>query len=138
MFGVRLRRRAPTSTPDETFHSTCKTFVRRDIHCPYIRAGTNRGPHVPLNIDAVWAKPIKLKETGTSATYICPELTLFPEEPAVYIFGREFGDNVTPIYIGKALNLRQRMQQQFDSVKLMSRLKSAANGSRFLIYCLPH
>jgi len=72
-----------------------------------------------------------------SGGYICPDLTLLPEEPAVYIFGRQHGNNFSPLYIGKALNLRQRMQQQFDSLKLMSSLKAAATGSRFLIYCRP-
>jgi hypothetical protein len=99
--------------------------------------GLGRALKVPLNIDAVWSKPVELSEADSGAGYVCPELTLFPEEPGVYVFGRRFGDSVTPIYIGKALNLRQRMGQQFDSVKLMSRLKEAANGSRFLIYCVP-
>jgi hypothetical protein len=92
---------------------------------------------LPLNIDAAWSKPIKLSEARSGASYVCPNLAHLPEEPAVYIFGRQHGNSIAPLYIGKALNLRQRLEQQFDSVKLMSRLKSAGNGSRFLIYCEP-
>ncbi len=92
---------------------------------------------MPLNIDATWGKPIELSESYSGTAYICPELTLLPEEAGVYVFGRRFGNSVTPIYIGKALNIRQRIAQQFDSVRLMSSLKDAANGSRFLIYCVP-
>jgi hypothetical protein len=69
---------------------------------------------MPLNIGAAWSKPIKLTETTTTASYVCPKLTLFPEEPAVYVFGREHGNKIAPIYIGKAVNLRQRIQQQLD------------------------
>jgi hypothetical protein len=92
---------------------------------------------LPLNIDAKWSKPIELSEAKSGAIYVYPESALLPEEPAVYIFSRVHGGGVAPLYIGKALNLRQRMVQQFDSVKLMSRLKEAAAGSRFLIYCVP-
>ena len=92
---------------------------------------------MPLNIEAAWSKPIKLSEATSGVAYECPDLEFIPEDPAVYIFGRAHGENVAPIYIGRALDLRQRMEQQFDSVKLMSRLKDAANGTRFLIYCVP-
>jgi hypothetical protein len=92
---------------------------------------------VPLNIEAVWSKPIKLYEANSGASYACPDLETIPEGPAVYIFGRKHGKSLMPLYIGKALNLRQRMGQQFDSIKLMLKLKEAANGGRFLIYCVP-
>jgi hypothetical protein len=92
---------------------------------------------VPLNIEATWNQPIEIFEAKSGAIYACPELSLIPEEPAVYVFGRQHGNNVEPLYIGKALNLRQRMKQQFDSVRLMSSLKEGGNGIRFLIYCIP-
>src|SRR5580704_12832839 len=102
-----------------------------------ITIGIRRKPDLPLNIDAAWSKPIELSETRSGASYVCPDLKGLPEEPVVYIFGRQHGKSIVPLYIGKALNLRQRMEQQFDSVKLMSRLKSGGTGSRFLIYCTP-
>lgn len=92
---------------------------------------------MPLNIDAEWSRPIVLVLSRASGIYECPDLNQFPETPAVYIFGRQHGKSIEPLYIGRASKLRQRMKQQFDSVKLMSRIKGAGTGGRFLIYCTP-
>ena len=92
---------------------------------------------MPLNIEGKWSNPIELIKGHNGIGYECPDLDMIPESPGVYVFGRRHGKSTTPLYIGKALNLRQRIKQQFDSVKLMSRIKDAGNGSRFLIYCVP-
>jgi len=91
-----------------------------------------------LNIEATWSKPIQLRKARSGAGYVCPDLKTFPEKAGVYVFGRQHGETVQPLYIGRASNLRGRMKQQFDSMKLMTRLKEAAPaGGRFLIYCIP-
>jgi hypothetical protein len=88
-----------------------------------------------LNIQAEWSKPITLNLASTGAIYEFPDFGMIPEECGVYIFGRQHGKTSTPLYIGRAINLRKRLSQQFDSVKLMSRIKDAETGGRFLIYC---
>lgn len=92
---------------------------------------------MPLNIEAKWSNPIKLTNGQSGIGYACPDLETIPESPGVYVFGRRHGNSITPLYIGKALNLRQRVKQQFDSVNLMSRLQDGGTGTRFLIYCVP-
>jgi hypothetical protein len=90
-----------------------------------------------LNIEAVWSKPLGLKLARSGAIYHCPELFSIPMDCGVYIFGREHGEAAAPLYIGKALNLRRRIEQQLNSVRLMTGIREAQSGARFVIYCLP-
>ena len=90
-----------------------------------------------LNIEAVWSKPLGLKVAKWGAIYECKALDEIPSLPGVYIFGREHGDAAAPLYIGKALNLRRRIEQQLNSVRLMKGILEAQIGGRFVIYCTP-
>ena len=92
---------------------------------------------MPLNIDACWSRPLELKLANSGAIYKCPELDSIPLQAGVYVFGREHGDCAAPLYIGKALNLRRRIEQQLDSVRLMTGIREAQRGGRFVIYCTP-
>ena len=91
-----------------------------------------------LNIDAQWEQPIPLQLAHTGAIYERPDLDQIPEAPGIYVFGRDHGGRITPFYVGRAENLRRRLGQQFNSVKLMTSIRDAETGSRFLIYCQPH
>jgi hypothetical protein len=64
--------------------------------------------------------------------YICDGVERIPEGPGVYLFGRMFGDALTPLYVGKALNLHSRICQQFNNARLMKGLENATNGRRVL------
>lgn len=90
-----------------------------------------------LKITAIWSKPIPLKLARYGAIYELPDLAKIPQTAGVYVFGRQFGKSRTPLYIGKALNLQRRIEQQLNSVKLMERIEDAENGSRFLLFCQP-
>ena len=73
-----------------------------------------------LSIEATWGQPSQLRKARSGAGYVCPDLKIFPEEAGVYVFGRQHGETIQPLYIGRAGNLRVRMAQQFDSMKLMT------------------
>jgi hypothetical protein len=90
-----------------------------------------------LNIEAGWSRPLKLKLARSGATYECDRFAEIPDVPGVYIFGREHGHSKAPLYIGRALNLRRRIEQQLNSVRLMTGIRDAQRGDRFLVYCLP-
>jgi hypothetical protein len=100
-------------------------------------APNNGPPEMPLNIRAEWSKPVNLKLATSGAIYEFPDLGAIPETPGVYVFGRQHGNTITPLYIGRAMKLRRRLEQQFNSVILMSRIKESETGSRFLIFCAP-
>jgi hypothetical protein len=92
---------------------------------------------VPFNIEANWELPIQLRLGHTGAIYECPDLAGIPEGAGIYIFGRNYGGRITPFYVGRAENLRCRIKQQFNSVKLMTNIREGKTGTRFLIYCQP-
>jgi hypothetical protein len=71
------------------------------------------------------------------AIYSCDDLFNIPTASGIYIFGREHGEAAAPLYIGKALNLRRRIEQQLNSVRLMTGIREAQSGGRFVIYCVP-
>ncbi len=90
-----------------------------------------------LNIEASWSQPIRLRLARFGAIYECEDPDRIPTESGVYIFGREHGEAAAPLYIGKALNLRRRIEQQLNSVRLMTGIREAERGGRFVIYCAP-
>jgi hypothetical protein len=90
-----------------------------------------------LKITATWSNPVVLRLAKYGAIYELPDLEQVPTGPGVYVFGRTYGETKTPLYIGRARNLRRRIEQQLNSVKLMTRIEDAANGTRFLLYCQP-
>jgi hypothetical protein len=57
-----------------------------------------------LNIEAAGSWPIELRLARSGAIYECADLEATPIEPGVYVFGREHGYAVAPLYIGQALN----------------------------------
>jgi hypothetical protein len=92
---------------------------------------------MPLNIEASWSRPLELKLARSGAIYEGEELNEIPEEAGIYVFLREHGGSKTPLYVGRAQNLRRRIEQQLNSVKLMTGIKEAQSGKRSLIYCVP-
>jgi hypothetical protein len=57
-----------------------------------------------------------------------------PKTAGVYVFLRAHGSTAEALYVGKALNLRGRIKQQFNNRRLMDGIKSAPNGVRRLVY----
>lgn len=88
-----------------------------------------------MDIEVQWATPIELVDGQRfGLIYAVAEIGLIPETPGVYVFGRQFGDSVSPLYIGQAQRLRQRIDQQLNNVRLMKGLEAAASGARILLY----
>ena len=87
-----------------------------------------------MDIALKWAKPISLKDgSRTNQIYSCGGFERVPSNPGVYVFAREFGKNVVPLYIGQASKLRQRIEAQFNNVQLMVGIKNAQAGRRILL-----
>ena len=56
-----------------------------------------------------------------------------PETAGIYLFLRTHGGNAEALYVGKASNLRSRIKQQLNNLKLMTGIKDAANGEKRLV-----
>lgn len=87
-------------------------------------------------IDATWHKPMYLKDgQKENLIYACSQIDSVPNVPGVYVFGRTYGKKITPFYIGRGLKLRNRLEQQLNSVELMMSIMNADKGKRFIIFC---
>jgi hypothetical protein len=85
-----------------------------------------------MELDIFWHAPIDLRDDDD--LILTCELDKLPEEPGVYAFCRTFGDKIEPLYIGRASNLRGRIQGHFkSSVKLMKKIKDAKNGQKVVV-----
>ncbi|MCX0335042.1 GIY-YIG nuclease family protein [Acinetobacter radioresistens] len=84
-----------------------------------------------------WQEPIQLGEFSDESNYH-DELDLkeIPEEAGVYIFYRQFGDTQQALYVGQALNLRNRLKQQFKHLDLMKHIKNSKKGGKYITFAL--
>jgi hypothetical protein len=53
--------------------------------------------------------------------------------PGVYVFARRWGRGFEALYVGKANNIRARIPQQLNNVRLMQHLRHARTGTRVVI-----
>jgi hypothetical protein len=87
-----------------------------------------------MDIRVVWQQPISLIDgSKQSLIYAVRDPSAIPDRPGVYVFGRRFGDTVSPLYIGKAENLTKRIEQQLNNVRLMKGIENAPTGERILL-----
>jgi hypothetical protein len=87
-----------------------------------------------MDIQTVWQRPKPLMSgEKPDQIYSLAEGDALPDTPGVYVFARAHGAKVFPLYIGKALNLRRRVEQQLNNVKLMLSLQKAQTGRRVLL-----
>lgn len=86
-----------------------------------------------MKIEIIWSKTIVLID-GISANMVLllPLKYNLPTHPGIYIFGRKYGESLSAIYIGKADNIKGRVEQQLNNVKLMMALKNSGKGNKVL------
>ena len=82
-----------------------------------------------------WHKPLTLcrADKEDDGIYTIP-LDDIPTEPGIYIFLRTHGSKSEALYVGKADNLRSRIEDQLNNLKLMKGIENAANGKRLVAY----
>lgn len=88
-----------------------------------------------MKITATWSRPIRLNKCRPGGLIYELDLDDLPPEPGVYVFFRQHGERVVPIYIGETLSLRGRVKGHLNSLPLMRAIENAPNGERFLIFC---
>ena len=88
-----------------------------------------------MDIALEWLPKIIVSKTAKGFFDAVDEFDLdrIPEEPGIYVFGRQFGKRIEPIYVGKGLNLRSRINQQFNNHKLLMAINKSKTGPRVLL-----
>lgn len=87
--------------------------------------------------EGTWHQPMILKPTRDFAYELSKEdVELLPNTPALYVFGRFWADNATPLYIGRTKTLQDRIcKQHLNSLRFMRAMRDFPNGDRFLMHC---
>jgi hypothetical protein len=93
-------------------------------------AATSRGEY-SMNLEVRWCEPVAMRRLRSIVYEL--DLGKVPESPGVYVFGRRWGDRFEALYVGKALNVRSRVKNQLNNLKLMSHVRDARSGARVLI-----
>src|SRR4051794_25283010 len=83
-----------------------------------------------LKID--WGSPLPVIYQPTENELYSITLEEIPEATGIYLFLREWGGNHHVLYVGKANNLRKRVSQQLNNMRLMRGIEKAATGARLL------
>lgn len=87
-----------------------------------------------MDINVFWHKQLNLEDgSDDNMIYTVQGIERFDEVPGVYMFCRKYKDKIIPLYIGKALNLAARIEQQLNTTKLMKAIENSSSGTRVLV-----
>jgi hypothetical protein len=96
--------------------------------------GCAGGEENRMEIKVLWHKPMPLADgDDQNLTYRVDGLKAFEGIAGVYMFSRVYGQSLTPLYIGKALNLAALIKQQLNTVKLMNAVGKSRSGAKVLV-----
>lgn len=84
-----------------------------------------------MNIEVVWSQPIPMKRTRSAGYSV--DLVRVPEASGVYVYGRRWGEGFEALYVGKALDIRSRINSQLNNLRLMSHVREAKAGNRVVV-----
>jgi len=88
-----------------------------------------------VHVELIWKRPIVLKDGWEDGLLYTCNLERLDTSPGIYVFCRRWGNSFVPIYVGQAKSVRQRINQQFNNLKLMVALQhSARSGDRILLH----
>ena len=84
-----------------------------------------------MNIEVAWSPPIPMKRARSVGYTV--DLIRVPEASGVYVFGRRWGESFEALYVGKALDIRSRINGQLNNLRLMSHIREAKIGNRVVV-----
>lgn len=86
-----------------------------------------------MELDLEWHDPFEMRDTKNRLAYRIPDFDEIPTSPGLYAFARNHGAVIEPLYIGRAYNLRTRIGQQLNNLRLMAGIREASSGYRLLL-----
>lgn len=87
-----------------------------------------------MRVQIAWDKAVNLGPKAKFLDNLESAVDGLPDDPGIYVFARQFGKTLIPIYIGQASNgLRGRLKLQFNNFKLMKALANEKTGNRVLL-----
>lgn len=88
-----------------------------------------------MQLNATWSKPVKLNGAKKNNLIYHFSTDNIPETFGCYIFYNLHGKSYSVLYIGQAYNIKKRVEQQMNNLRLMLGIKTNLTGTKYLIYC---
>jgi len=83
-------------------------------------------------VSVVWHRPVRLHDSE-KFIYWC-DIDRIPRKPGVYVFAKQWGTRLVPMYVGKAQNIKARVVQQLTgNVRLMRGIENEDIGRRVVV-----
>ena len=86
-----------------------------------------------MDLHVEWGRAIQLKDATEDNMIYGLDLGKVPPRAGVYIFGRRWGSQFEALYVGKAGNIRSRVNGHLNNLRLMQHLESAKTGKRIVL-----
>lgn len=86
-----------------------------------------------MKLHVEWGRPLQLKDASRDNMIYNLDLGKIPTGAGVYIFGRRWGSQFEALYVGKANNIRGRIKEHLNNLRLMQHLRNAKSGKRILL-----
>ena len=87
-----------------------------------------------MNLEIKWHHPITLEDGDDhNLIYSSQEIEEWEGCPAIYMFCRIYGGALVPLYIGRSINVGQRIQQHFNTTKMMRAIQKSPKGEKVLV-----
>lgn len=86
-----------------------------------------------MKLHVEWSRPIQLRDASMENMIYGLDLARVSGAPGIYVFGRRWGSQFEALYVGKALNIRSRLNGHLNNLKLMQHLRNAKTGKRIVL-----
>lgn len=86
-----------------------------------------------MKLRVEWGRPVQLKDASRDNMIYGIDLARVTSGSGVYIFGRKWGSQFEALYVGKAGNVRSRINGHLNNLRLMQHLRNAKTGKRIVL-----
>ena len=87
-----------------------------------------------MNITLKWGQPIRLRNGAAENLIYTLDIDVLPRKVGIYVFGRQCGQSIIPVYVGQATRIRGRVKKQLNNAKLMVALLNTPGRKKYLTY----
>jgi len=86
-----------------------------------------------MKLQVDWGHPLSMRLASRQGLIYLVDLDSLPRAAGVYVFGRQWGGGFEALYIGKADNIRGRVRNQLNNLRLMQHVRNAKSGGRIVL-----
>ena len=87
-----------------------------------------------MDLEIKWHQPVELIDGSRDALILkLRNLDKVFAGAGVYMFCRRFDSKLSPLYIGKSINIQKRIKQHLNSVKMMKGIETSQKGEKVLV-----